>query len=86
MVHDFLLYRLDWYTQEKEKEGFTTKREAQAFEREFLERMAGTCDMKFSSLVAIYLDDCKSRIKASTLYTKTTIIENMYCLILKIPP
>ena len=31
--------------------------------------------MKFSSLVAIYLDDCKSRIKASTLYTKTTIIE-----------
>lgn len=70
-------YYTDWTgtRKKKKKEGFTTKREAQAFEREFLERMAGTCDMKFSSLVAIYLDDCKSRIKASTLYTKTTIIE-----------
>lgn len=37
-------YYTDWTgtRKKKKKEGFTTKREAQAFEREFLERMAGT--------------------------------------------
>lgn len=70
-------YYTDWTgtRKKKKKEGFTTKREAQAFEHDFLERMAGTCDMKFSSLISIYLDDCKNNIKPSTYYTKTIILD-----------
>ncbi|WP_346684426.1 site-specific integrase [Megamonas hypermegale] len=69
-------YYTDWTgtRKKKKKEGFTTKREAQAFEREFLERMAGSCDMSFASLVSIYLNDCKTKLKTSTYSTKNFTI------------
>lgn len=69
-------YYRDWAgnKKQKKKEGFTTQRDAKAFEVSFLDKQAGACDIKFSSLVSLYLDDCKIRLKASTYSTKEFII------------
>lgn len=65
-------YYKDWQgnRKQKKKEGFKTQREAKAFERNFLHKEQGSCDMAFSGLVELYLEDCKSRIKPTTLSNK----------------
>lgn len=70
-------YYTDWTgtKQQKKKSGFPTKREADQWERAFLERQAASSDMKFSALVDIYLEDCKSRLKPTTLSQKRYVIE-----------
>ena len=40
---------------QKKKTGFITKREAQEWEREFLTKVAASCDMSFASLVELYM-------------------------------
>lgn len=59
----------DWTGQRRQKlkRGFSTKREAAAWEREFLEKQQGTPDMTFSSLYNLYLEDIKQRLKAGTV-------------------
>ena len=56
------------------KTGFRTKKEAQEYERKFLENKSGTPKMAFNELVELYLVDCKGRLLASTYMTKSTII------------
>ena len=58
-----IFYYKDWNgaRKQKKKEGFTTQREAKAYERDFLERRAATPSMTFAALVDIYLEDYKSR-------------------------
>lgn len=51
---------------QKKKRGFTTKREAQAWERDFLLRIQGKPEMTFESLYALYIEDLEPRIKKST--------------------
>lgn len=66
-------YYTDWTGTRKKKfkRGFLTKREADAWEREFLERQAnGTEGMTFAALVDIYLEDCRSRLKPTTFSQK----------------
>lgn len=65
-------YYKDWQgnNRQKKKEGFTTQREAKAFEREFLNKAHASCDMTFGSLVELYMEDCKSRLKPTTLENK----------------
>ncbi|MBR6902609.1 MAG: site-specific integrase [Clostridia bacterium] len=69
-------YYEDWQgkRKQKKKEGFKTQREAKAYEREFLSKTTADCSMTFGSLVELYLEDCRSRLKPTTLYNKETMI------------
>lgn len=71
-------YYTDWQgnKKQKKKRGFKRKKDAEAFERQFLEKMAGTPDMTFKSLADLYMEDRKARIKASTYYNKECILNN----------
>lgn len=66
----------DWTgkTKQKKKEGFKTQREAKEFERNFLNHSQADCDILFSNLILDYLDDCKSRLKPTTIDNKKYII------------
>lgn len=70
-------YYKDWQGQskQKKKEGFTTKREAQDFERDFLDKVNSKSDMFFSSLYAHYYEYCERRLKPTTLANKKVLIE-----------
>lgn len=59
----------------KVKRGFTTKREALAWEREFLHQKTGDLDMTFEAFYECYQSDKKGRIKSSTWLMKTNVIE-----------
>lgn len=47
-----IFYYTDWTgtRKQKKKEGFATQREAKEYERQFLERVAGTPEMSFGAL------------------------------------
>lgn len=68
-------YYQDWTGERKAKmkRGFVTKREAAAWEREFLERLAGSPSMPFKSFVTLYLEDAALRLRPSTMYAKELI-------------
>ena len=70
-------YYIDWMGQKhkKKKEGFRTKREAQAYERSFLEKQAGAPTMTFASLYELYKKDCALHLKKSTMASKFAMIE-----------
>lgn len=70
-------YYTDWpgTRQQKKKSGFTTKRDADQWERAFLARQAASPDMTFAALVDIYFEDCKSRLKPTTLSQKRYVID-----------
>jgi integrase len=75
-------YYEDWNgkRKKKKKEGFKTKREALQFEREFLETAQANPNMKFESLVKLYLEDRKARMKP------TTYTQRGYVIALRILP
>jgi len=62
----------DWTGQRRQKlkRGFSTKRDAAAWEREVLEKAAGTPDITFKSLYDLYFEDAKARLKLSTWRNK----------------
>lgn len=68
----------DWQgnRKQKKKEGFKTKKEAQTYEREFLLKETSNPNMIFSSLVQLYMNDIKTRIRQTTYETKENIIYN----------
>ena len=71
------IYRyVDWTGEKKQtqKRGFKTKREAQAWEREQLNKAANDPDMSFANFVEHYSEDMKTRIKENTWATKDHII------------
>ena len=65
---------IDGKTKRKQKRGFNSKKEAQEWERNFLNSLNTTSDITFANLTEAYLDDMKHRLKASTMETKTTLI------------
>lgn len=69
-------YYIDWTgnRKQKKKEGFRTKKEAQDFEREFLSKAHASCDMAFGSMVELYMEDCKHRLKPTTFANKEFLI------------
>ena len=72
-----VIYRyVDWTGVKKQtqKRGFKTKREAQAWEREQLNKAASNLDMSFESFVEQYALDVKPRLKENTWSTKEHII------------
>lgn len=70
-------YYIDWMGQKhkKKKEGFRTKREAQAYERSFLDEQTGAPTMTFASLYDLYKQDCALHLKQSTMASKFAMIE-----------
>lgn len=70
-------YYTDWTGEKKKKtkRGFKLKREAQVFERSFLEQTQGEPTMSFNSLVELYLADAKTRLKPSTYHSKDNAIK-----------
>lgn len=71
-------YYTDWQGNKKQKlkRGFKKKADAKDWERVFLEKLQGNPDMLFSSLVELYLEDMASRIKPSTMQTKSYMINS----------
>jgi len=72
-----VIYRYtDWNGERKQtqKRGFKTKREAQAWEHEQLNKKNADLDMKFKSFVELYTADVKTRLKENTWATKEHII------------
>ena len=59
----------------KVKRGFSTKKAALEWEREFLNKGSGDLDMTFASFVEIYKQDLKERLKLNTWKMKTSVID-----------
>ena len=59
---------------QKKKMGFKLQKEAKAYETEFLSKAHASCDMLFSSLVELYMEDCKPRLKPTTYANKEFLI------------
>ena len=66
----------DWQGERKQttKRGFITKREAQAWEREQLNKTKADLSMTFDSFLEMYTADMKSRLKESTWRMKENIL------------
>ena len=73
-----IFYYTDWtgVRKQKKKEGFASQKEAKAFERNFLERVAGTPEMSFGALVDLYLEDLGKNAKETTYTNQEAIIRN----------
>lgn len=72
-----VIYRYtDWNGERKQsqKRGFATKREALAWEREQLDKVANDLDMSFKSFTDLYTADMRNRLKENTWQTKEHII------------
>lgn len=65
----------DWQGERKQttKRGFITKREAQAWEREQLNKTKANLSMTFDSFLEMYIEDMKSRLKENTWHMKEHI-------------
>ena len=64
----------DGVKKQKMKKGFKTQKEAKAYERDFLSKAHASCDMSFKSLVELYFEDCRSRLKPTTLDNKQYVV------------
>ena len=75
----------DWNGERKQtqKRGFKTKREAQAWEREQLNKTSADRDMTFKSFVDLYTADMKTRLKENTWATKDHIIRTQAAALLR---
>ena len=74
-----VIYRYtDWKGERKQtsKRGFSTKREAQAWEREQLNKVTADVDMTFASFIDRYTGDMITRLKENTWSTKEHIIRS----------
>ena len=68
----------DWTgkIKQKLKRGFKTQKESKAFERDFLSKSSASPDMSFESLVELYMEDSKSRVKPTSYSTKNYVIKS----------
>ena len=67
----------DWLGESKSKmkRGFATKKEAQQWERDFLQKQSASMDMKFASFVEVYFEDKAPRLKERSIMTKRILFE-----------
>lgn len=67
----------DWLGESKSKmkREFATKKDAQQWEREFLQRQSASMDMKFASFVEVYFEDKAPRLKERSIMTKRILFE-----------
>lgn len=71
-------YYTNWQGERKRKNkrGFPTKKEALAYERQFLQQTGGDMEMEFASYAELYLDDVKLTVKESTWEGKVHYINS----------
>ncbi len=71
------VYYKDWkgVRRKHEKRGFNTKKEALAYEREYIAKTSKDINMGFGTFIDIYMSDIKPQLKLSTYVTKENIIE-----------
>ena len=75
-------YALAWYHdwkgegRQKCKRGFETKKEAQDWERSYVQQNTSGIDMTFEAFCGLYEKDRRPRLKESTWLTKENIIKN----------
>lgn len=69
-------YYTDWTgkRKKKKKEGFKKESEAKKFERDFLTKQQNNSDMSFGTLVSLYMEDAKTRVRSTTLENKKYLI------------
>ena len=67
----------DWLGESKSKmkRGFATKKDAQQWERDFLQKQSASMDMKFASFAEVYFEDKAPRLKERSIMTKRTLFE-----------
>ena len=59
----------------KKKRGFDTKREAQQWERDFINQANSSLGMSFKDFIEIYMKDMEQRLKSSTVASKRWMID-----------
>lgn len=69
--------------QQKLKRGFSTKKEAQNWERQFLMKKQADVDMTFESFVELYEKNMKPKLKFNTWLSKEHIIRTKILLYFK---
>ena len=69
-------YYVDWTgkRKKKKKRGFARKKDAEAYEEEFLKKGSRTCSMTFGSMVELYMDDMRPRLRETTMRSKEYLI------------
>ena len=67
----------DWTGKEihKKKRGFSTKKEALQWERDFMSQADGSLGMKFKVFVALYMKDADPRLRETTLANKRYLFD-----------
>lgn len=67
----------DWLgaSKYKMKRRFATKKDAQQWERDFLQKQSASMDMKFTSFVKVNFEDKAPRLKEHSIMTKRTLFE-----------
>lgn len=60
---------------QKLKRGFATRKEALAWEREFLQKQSANMDMTFKAFVQVYFNDKDNRLKERSIKNKRYMIE-----------
>ena len=72
-----MFYSTDWTgtKKKKKKRGFKLKKDAQEYEREYLLKEQATCDMSFESMVELYFEDMKTRLRETTIDNKRNIFD-----------
>lgn len=70
-------YYEDWQGKRhrKNKRGFQTKKEAQEWERNFLQQRQRNLEITFENFVAIYLNDMQNRLRQSTMRNKRFLFD-----------
>ena len=68
----------DWTgkARQKKKEGFSTKKEAQAWERDFTAQQSGAAGMTVAKLYELYIADAEARLRPGVLVNKKNIFES----------
>lgn len=67
----------DWLgaSKSKMKRRFATKKDAQQWKRDFLQKQSASMDMKFTSFVEVNFEDKALRLKEHSIMTKRTLFE-----------
>lgn len=71
-------YYTDWQGKrhKKKKRGFARKKDAEAWEDEFLRKEAKSCDMSFRSMYDLYMADMRPRLRRNTMRNKEWLYES----------
>lgn len=74
----YCIFRVtDWTGKRKQikKSGFTRRADALEYERNYMAKEAGSLEMTFGDLVALYMADARARLRPTTLDNKEWLIE-----------